>query len=189
MSNLEQSVSNAYDTFIDLAGTSGDPNTIDVIWIGKSIQEQLSEPLSTTTIPLESMVSLVELVESTFINDLIRNKTKEELFERTQKLAEAIRDDLALDLSEEQSVIIALSLWHGCICMAKTTRIDDSSGQVYTDDLRKSGYNSLTSLSIEAENAGNPWVKRGITVAKELIKKRKNIAETNWIPKDSPYWG
>lgn len=186
MDTLTTGVSNAYDTFPVLQG-GGDPNTIDVLWVAKSLHESLTDSLDTTEITAEASVELVELVESEFIDGLIRNLSKETLLERANNLANAIDEATLLDLPSEQAVAIALSLWHGCVCMAKSMRNVDSQGTTYTREIRERGYASLKETWEYAERAGNPWVKRGVTIANLFETNRGNTVVDDWVPQNSPY--
>jgi hypothetical protein len=188
MDELKSAISQAHDTFPNLAGLSGDPNTIDVLWVSKTIQDSLDDPLSISEISAENSVEIVELVESNFIDGLIRNLPKERLKVKAENLANAITTNSLLgELSPEQKVAIALSLWHGCICMAKSCRAQTGQGQTYTTALRQRGYNNLKTQWEQEENSGNPWVKRGVAVANLFETNRGNTLIDDWVPQNSPY--
>ena len=182
---LKEAIINAARDFQPISG--GDPNTIDVLWIAGNLMDSANLPLSIDLPKTEKGLAIVECVEDKFIKgSLIRNLSQEELIQRSIDLLKCLRINL-FNLEIVQAVTIALFIWHGCICMAKTTRIADSAGQLYNDEIRIRDYNSLKQSWEEEERRDNPWVKYGVSLARLLSKKRGNKIVDAWIPADSPY--
>jgi hypothetical protein len=183
---LREAIINAARDFPPIDG--GDPNTFDVLWIAKGLMDFTNLPLSTDLPKIEKGLAIVECVENKFIKgSLIRTLSQEELIQRTEDLLRCLRINL-FNLEMVEAVTISLFIWHGCICMAKTTRISDSAGQLYNNGIRTRDYNSLKQEWEEEERRGNPWVKYGVSLARLLSKKRENKIIDDWIPPDSPYW-
>lgn len=183
---LREAIINAAKDFPLING--GDPNTVDVLWIAKGLMDYTDLPLSTNLPERKKGLAIVECVEDKFINgSLIRELSKEELIQRSENLLRCLRINL-LNLEIVEAVAVALFIWHGCICMAKTTRISDSAGQLYNNEIRIRDYNSLKQEVEEEETIGNPWVKYGISLARLLSEKRGDKIVNNWISPDSLYW-
>lgn len=187
MDKIETGIKSATQSWQDLRQANGDPNTIDVLWCADNLYSQIKD-LSTDSLAREKRLALVNLVEEHFINGLIRNLPPEELVKRAKNLALKISENKLLELDPVESVAIALYLWHGCLCMAKTTRVEDSQGTQYNQAMRDRDYLKLKNEWESAERIQNPWVKRGVSVAKSLSEERNNQIITDWITEDSPYW-
>ena len=166
---------------------NGDPNTIDVLHIA----ENLGNAPSLISLSKDEGYEVVECVEQIFYDapySCIRNLKAGELINELDNLLKCLNGKLPDDFADTEKLIASLSLWHGCLCMAKSTRIEDSGGQKYTSELRDEEYETLKQQWTEAEQHGNNWVKQGVSLSKTLISKREDPFVEEWIPKSSPYW-
>jgi len=170
----------------------GDPNTRDVCIVAERLRTMLPERLPNLSLTTDKGVRIVEIVEENFIKgELIRGLTETELLERAKRTGKIAMENLPMGLVE--ALAIALFVWHGCILMAKSTRPYDSARVIYTPEMRYGEYESIKSCWERQESAGNPWVKYGVSIAKQLEEKRKKLDPTKiivdeWVPPGSPYW-
>jgi hypothetical protein len=170
------------------AGTSGDPNTIDVFWLA-CLLEQAGQIRLPATLPAKPIgIAIVELVETAFIKGLIRNVPATSLADQAVALSGRLQEAQLLDGLPLTNLVVALSTWHGCICMAKDLRKVAVGGMVYTPEIRTAGYQFLKETWEAAEKRGNPWVRYGVSLAKEFERQRGNTVTDEWVPKESPYW-
>jgi hypothetical protein len=171
---------------------TGDPNTVDVYWHAGEVVRFLGLQVPTELPQKEIGIALVECVENNFIScSLIRQCSPQSLAERGLELVEVIRNQRLLPMGAQESYIVALYTWHGCINMAKLLRrtyvIPDGEAP-YTPEMRLYGYNQLQRAWRNEDARDNPWVRYGVSLARLLEKKRGNPLIENWVPSDSPYW-
>ena len=190
-SSLQTAIKMATQSWTQLH-ESGDPNTVDVYWhIGKVV-ELLGLRLPTELPLKETGAVLVECVENNFIKgSLIRQCSPQSLAERGLTLVEVIQNQRLLSIGVQETYVVALYTWHGCINMAKLLRktyIIPDGEELYIIEMRLQGYNQLQVYLRNEDARGNPWVRYGISLAKLLEKKRGNSVVENWVPRDSPYW-
>ena len=167
-----------------------DPNTIDVYDCAGRGLKALNLQIPTELPEKEIGVEVVELVNEKFVKgSLIRKCTPQELAERGYQLVNHIQAQKLLSFGPSESYVVALYIWHGCICMAKNLRknyvVGGGREAPYTIEQRQQGYNSIQKCWQEEENRGNPWVRYGVSLAR-LFEKGEKVDD--WIPKDSPYW-
>lgn len=188
MDKVEAGIKTASQSWQDPNLANGDTNTIDILWCADNLYAK-SDNLLHANILLtpEKLLALVNLVETYFINGLIRDLTPEDLTTRAKNLAQKIKEDSILELQPVEAVMIALYLWHGCLCMAKSTRVQDSHGNQYNLAMRNRDYAKLKNEWESAERMQNPWIKRGVGIAKMFSESRNNQIINDWIPRDSPY--
>lgn len=171
---------------------AGDPNTIDVYWLGRELHQRLFLRLPTTLPDKETGVRIVELVEQCLISgSLIRQCSAQNLAQRSEKLLEGIVSQRLLSCGLGESLAIALYVWHGCINMAKCLRktfVVPGGEASYTTQLRKQGYDQLRACWQAEDARGNPWVRYAVSLARLLEQKRGNVVVDDWVPNDSPYW-
>jgi len=174
-------------------GGLGDPNTVDVYWLGREIHSRLHVRLPTELPDKEKGVQTVECVESEFVSrlSLIRGTPCHILAETSQRLIEAIQSQGLLPHAPVESLVVAFYTWHGCINMAKCLRKTYvvPGGEVpYSIQQRWQGYNEVQTCWQAEDSRGNPWVRYGVSLARLLGRKRGNIVVEDWVPRDSPYW-
>ena len=167
-----------------------DPNTIDVYDLAKKVSIFLHLQLPTELPSKDAGVKIVELVNENFIEGrLIRERTPQELKELGKQLADSIQQQNFLPFQRSESFVVALYIWHGCICMAKNLRrtyvIDEGRESPYTIEQRQRGYEYIRRCWQNEEAIGNPWVKYGVSLAR-LFEKGEKVDD--WVPEDSPYW-
>lgn len=189
MDKVEAGIKAATQNWQDPNLANGDTNTIDVLWCADNLYPKIDGFIDTKSLNSDKLLALVNLVEGHFINSLIRNLIPEDLMARAKNLAQKIEENNLLKLQPVESVAIALYLWHGCLCMAKNTRVEDSQGTQYNLVMRNRDYIKLRNEWESAERMQNPWIKRGVSVAKLFSEGRKDSIVNDWVPKDSPYWG
>ena len=168
----------------------GDPNTIDVYDHAKKVSRDLHLQLPAQFPRKEISVKIVELVNEKFIKGrLIRERTSKELVELGKQVADSLQEQNLLPFGRAESYVVALYIWHGCICMAKTLRKTYVVGRdreaSYTIKQRQQGYEYIRQCWQEEEAIGNPWVKYGVSLAK-IFEKGEKVDD--WVPEDSPYW-
>ncbi len=182
---LREAITSATNNF--LPPTVPDTNTTDILDIARNLLDSVDLPLPTETPTKQVGISIVECVEEKFIKGLIRSLSQEELIQKAENLVRCLRIK-GISIGVVEAVTIALFTWHGCICMAKATRVVDAIGTQYTQEMRERDYESLKNDWEEEQSRNNPWVKYGASLARSLEKKRGNSPVEDWIPKDSPYW-
>lgn len=180
---------------------SGDPNLVDVYHVAKSVPAALMTKVPKTMPDKTTGVKVVETVESTLILGVpIRSLPPGVLSDRGLLVVHRIKDEHLLDLLFDSRAlydgaggVLASSLyaWHGCLNMAKTLRptyVTPNGEKPYTLEIRKSGYDRITRCANEEAVNGNPWVKFGMTLARDFSLRRENSIIDDWVPKESPYW-
>jgi hypothetical protein len=166
---------------------SGDPNTIDLLWLAYGFEEQVRFKYPKKLPPKETGIEIVESVE-VFIKGLIRDLPRAELAERSIALNQRLSGSALLSYEPITNLAIAFCVWTGCIGMAKCLRVETSDHTVYTTAMRVSGYEDLVRTWEADEQKGNPWVRYGVSLARELERRRGNAVVDDWVPKSSPYW-
>ncbi len=195
---LEQAVSKAAKTWLQIG--SGDPNTIDLYWQAQKVQERLGLQLPQTLPPKENGVALVELVENHFVcaslGVAVRDLPPDAVAQRACKLVDAIQGAGLQSYRPQESYVIALYTWHGCINMAKLLRPSynvPGGRAAYSDQQRVQGYARLRECWTQETVKSNPWVRYGVSLARRLEINRKkgefaHMVVEDWVPPDSPYW-
>jgi hypothetical protein len=168
----------------------GDPNTIDVYDHAGKVLRILHLHLPTDLPSKEIGIKIVELVDNNFIKGVfIRECKPPELSERGEHILYQIQEQKLLPFSPSENYVVALYIWHGCICMAKSVRktfvISEGNEESYTPDRRRQEYNGIQQCWQQEENKGNLWVRYGVSLARSFRSKGK---VDDWVPKDSPYW-
>lgn len=189
-SSLQAAIERAAQSWPQLY--TGDPNTVDVYWHAGKVVNLLGLQLPTELPQKEIGIALVECVENNFISrSLIRQCSPQNLAERGLELVEVIRDQRLLSMGAQESYVVALYTWHGCINMAKLLRrtyVTPDGEAPYTPEMRLHGYNQLQRDWRNEDARDNPWVRYGVSLARLLERKRGNPVVENWLPSDSPYW-
>lgn len=180
---------------------SGDPNLVDVYWLAKSVTRALGLSIPSRLPEREIGIKIVECVESTLVRGtLVRSLPHNVLSDRGLWLVRRIRNGKLLDYLVDrrllydgagQTYVSAFYTWHGCLNMAKTLRrtyVTERGEAPYTAELRKQGYGYIQRCTDEEDASGNPWVKFGVMITRDLARGRNNEIVDDWVPKDSPYW-
>jgi hypothetical protein len=192
---LEQAVRDAASGWPQIAG--GDPNTIDLFYHARRIEEPRRLQLPAALPAKTDGVEIVELVERHVVAaTLIRQIPPATLAGRAVNLVDAITNAGLHPVDPVPSYVTALYAWHGCIVMAKLLRPTHNvpGGQAaYTDRMRIEGYEWLRECWTQEETRANVWVKYGVTLARLLEQNRKGadfarMVIEDWVPTDSPYW-
>lgn len=182
----------------ELPGVRGswDYNTEDILHIARALHINLppDKSLPEAKIDERRVVEIAEIVDNYFIEGIMRSlfaQSFNELCDRAENTAKKVMK-IPPGVGSVEALIVALYLWHGCICMAKLTREVDAHGTPYNLSQRMGGYKILKSDWESEERSGNGWIKLGVTVAKRLETERakrspKKIID-DWVPPDSPYW-
>jgi len=194
--SLQQAIEVAARSWPQLQGL-GDSNTVDVYWQASRVVEICKIQLP-TELPRKGMgVSLIDSTEKHFIaKSLVRDCSGQSLAERGLKLVDVIRDHGLLSIGAQESYVVALYSWHGCINMAKLLRktyVVPGGEASYTREMRVQGYNWLRECWCKEEAKANPWVRYGVSLARLWEKNRKmhefeKLIVEDWVPADSPYW-
>jgi hypothetical protein len=168
----------------------GEPNLQDLPWLARALMDRLRITLTQAFPAPDDGVALVELVEKTLLvpspSHVLRDNSPADLVHRCEALTREIRVQKLLPGDDASNFIAALLSWLGCISMAKTLRVVDSAGTVYTDALRRQGYELLETQWSER---GGEWIRYGATLARALELGRGNHdLPDDWVPSDSPYW-
>lgn len=178
-----------------LFGNGGDLNLEDIIFIAQSLYlRNLTKQFPKNLPDKQRGLAIIESVEETFIKGvLVRNLSMEEFLSRAEKLIKKLQTKNLLNIGAADAIALAFFTWHGCLYMAKATRLEDSRGNLYTSQMRIDAYSQLKLMWEDEEKKGNPWIKYGVSLAKSLEEKRKRQNPLkqiidNWVPLDSPYW-
>jgi hypothetical protein len=176
----------------------GDPNTFDLFWLAGGVKRRLGLELPRTLPAKDKGVALVDLVEREFIcSTLIRTISPSLVAERGLNLLAAIG---AADIeagNPKQRLVAALYTWHGCINMAKLLRptyvLPGGGEAAYEKRKRFEGYDYLSEHWSQEMAQGNPWIRYGVSLARQLEINRKQedfsrMVIEDWVPLDSPYW-
>ena len=168
----------------------GDPNTIDVYDHAGKVLRILHLHLPTDLPIKKNGIEIVELVDSKFIESkFIRERKPSELAERGEQILNQIQEQKLLPFSPSENYVVALYMWHGCICMAKSVRktfvVSEGKEESYIPDRRRQDYNVIQHCWQQEENKGNLWVRYGVSLARSF---RSGEKVDDWVPKDSPYW-
>jgi hypothetical protein len=168
-----------------------DPNMKDVHYLAGRVSRALNLQLPTELPGKEIGVEVVELVEKELIKgSLIRECTSQKLVERREQLVNSIHERKLLPFRPSESFVVALYIWHGCLCMVKNTRqtyvVGIGKEVPYSVEDRQKGYDQIQQCWLEEDNRGNPWIRYGVSLARLFRKGEKKVED--WIPKDSPYW-
>lgn len=106
----------------------GDPNTVDLWWVARGIEHQLSATLPTNLPDVGLGVALIdECVERRLICGLIRSMDREELVTRSWDTVECARAKGFALPSALLTLAALLHAWTGCIGMAKALRRETSA--------------------------------------------------------------
>ena len=177
------------------AEVGGDPNVIDVYWLGRMLQARFAFELPKPEVDVATGIKVVETVERTIIPGapgvVLRSLPPEQIGERAVVALRQVFADLSRAGNLEAVLTAALYLWCGCIGMAKSTRktFVVSSGGVeasYSPAQRDTDYSLVRDIALR-----HPWVTQGIALARHFeLSRGKTEGEIvdDWIPKDSPYW-
>jgi hypothetical protein len=168
----------------------GEPNLQDLPWLARALIARLPITVPQAFPTSDDGVALVELVEKTLLvpspSHVLRDNSPADLVSRCEALTREIRNKKLLQGDDASTFVAALLTWLGCISMAKTLRAVDSAGTVYTDALRRQGYQQLEA---EWSGTGGEWIRYGATLARALERGRGNRdLPDDWVPRDSPYW-
>lgn len=188
ISSLEETIEQATSSWRRVE--QGDPNTIDVYDHAKKVSIFLHLQLPIQLPGKEIGVKIVELVNEKFIKGrLIRERTSQELVELGKQVTDSLQEQNLLPFGRSESYVVALYIWHGCICMAKNLRKTYVVGRgreaPYTIEQRQRGYEYIRQCWQNEEAIDNPWVKYGVSLAR-IFEKGEKVDD--WVPKDSPYW-
>lgn len=180
---------------ISLFEEGGDLNLEDIIFIAQSLYlRHLTKEFPRNLPDKETGIAIAESVEDIFIRGvLVRNLSKEEFLSRAGELIKRLQTKNLLNVGAADALALAFFTWHGCINMAKATRVKDVLGNLYTPEMRNEAYSQLKQEWEDEERKGNLWVKYGVSLAKLLEEKRKKQDPQkqimdDWVPTDSPYW-
>jgi hypothetical protein len=78
-----------------------------------------------------------------------------------------------LSIGIQESYVVSLYTWHGCINMSKLLRetyVTRNGEAPYTIEMRLKGYNQLQRWWSNEDNEGNPWIRYGVSLARLLEK-------------------
>lgn len=165
-----------------------DPNTIDLLDLAARLRNEHALKYPVDLPPKTSGVAIVEAVDGTFIDGLIRYLSPDQVANNAARLSSRLHGQGLLDFAPLTRIAVALSVWHGCLCMAKCLRSVTSDGTSYTAEMRTGGYLFLKATWESEEKLGDPWVRYGVTLACDFETQRGNAVVDDWVPKDSPYW-
>ena len=190
-SEFQEIVNNITAEWPQIQG-NGDPNTIDIYFLGEKIYQFLNIKLPKIDLDKKYGIEIVELVESNLIKGkLIRQTISSEIIDYLSSLIEDLKDKIYFkDINDNEKLLISLFMWHGCINMSKllrTTHVTFSGEQNYDNTLRMNGYNYLGEY-LQLNNDLSYWIKYGAKLAKSFSLNRGNSIIEDWIPKDSFYW-
>jgi hypothetical protein len=176
----------------------GDTNVGDVLHLAYWIQGTLDIPgrkLPRRPVSAKTALGWVEAVDRYLIKaEIIRNLPPAEIGDRVSTLAEAIGSLRDNNEKRVLRLLQALFIWFGAIGMMKSTRTHYNSEApggktAYTQEERWIGFYSVQLAWKRALEAGNVWLRFGVSVGNALARSRKNEIIDRWVPKESPYWG
>jgi len=164
-----------------------DTNTVDVFTLAIGLEDHgVAYP---TILPDKATgIAIVNEVETFVDAKLIRTLSPRVITERAIDLVSRLDRSAVLDASPLTQLAVAFCVWHGCINMAKSLRYETSDHTVYTEDVRTSDYEDLRKLWTDEDARGNPWIRYGVSLARDFEMGRGNTPIDDEVPKDSPYW-
>lgn len=147
----------------------GDANTFDVWWLMRHFIQLLELDLPTNLPPKEVGIKIALCADENFIEGIIRFLTTEKLVQRADNLIRELDvEELLPNLNKKTQFAIALSIWYGCICMSKLLRQEDAGNNEISNEVREFEYERLKGEWEFEQSRGNPWVRYGVTLAKDF---------------------